>query len=83
MSTMATPSPDRPDWKALYRAAIVETDKNALPQRVSAAEKAVVARSREIFYGYGSQDEKESLDDALYALHALRSAWHNSSLNEL
>jgi hypothetical protein len=65
-------------WKTLYRAAILETNKGLLPQRVSEAEEAVKARGREIFYGNGTAEEEEALDDALYALHAFRTAWQRS-----
>ena len=44
-------------WKTLYRAAILETNKGLLPQRVSEAEEAVKARGREIFYGDGTPEE--------------------------
>ncbi len=75
---MATASPLQPkptDWKSLYRAAILETNQSAVPQRVSEAEEAVLARGREIFYGHGSPEEEEALEDALYALRAYRTAW--------
>jgi hypothetical protein len=62
----------------LYRAAILETNKSVLPQRVSVAEEAVRARGREIFYGEGTADEKEALEDALYALRAFRTAWQHT-----
>ena len=61
-------------WKTLYRAAILETNKGLLPQRVSEAEEAVKARGKEIFYGNGTPGEYEALDDALYVLHAFRTA---------
>lgn len=64
-----------PDWKTLYRAAILETDKSAVPKRVLAAEEAVTARAREVFYGNGDPDEQEELADALYALLAFKTAW--------
>lgn len=63
------------DWKSLYRAAILDPDSQALPQRVSEAEDAVIARGREIFYGNGDPEEVEELEDALYALRAFRTAW--------
>ena len=66
------------NWRVLYTAAILETDKGVLPQRVSEAEAAVRARRREIFYADGSPEEKEALEDALYALHAFRTAWQHS-----
>ena len=65
-------------WKTLYKAAILETNKRVLPQRVSEAEEAVRARGREIFYGGGSSEEKEALEDALYALRAFRTAWQHT-----
>jgi hypothetical protein len=70
------PSPlviDR-NWRALYRAAIFETNRNAIPKRVSEAEKAVLLRGRELFSHVGTLEEKEALEDALYALRAFRSA---------
>jgi hypothetical protein len=69
-------------WKTLYQAAILETNKGLLPQRVFEAEEAVKARGREIFYGDGTPEEKEAevLEDALYALRAFRTAWqHNET----
>lgn len=76
--TTAFPSLKRIDWRPLYRAAILETNKRVLPQRVSEAEAAVIARRREIFYAYGSPEEKEALEDALYALRAFTTAWQHS-----
>ncbi len=77
MNTAVPPCLNRPDWRTLYRAAILETDKGILPQRVSEAEEAVIQRGREIFYDYGTPEEveKDGLEDALYALRAFRSAW--------
>jgi predicted RNA methylase len=65
-------------WKTLYTTAILETDKRLLPQRVLEAEEAVRARGREIFYGNGTSEEKEALEDALYALHAFTTASRHS-----
>ena len=76
MTTAFPPCLNR--WKTLYRAAILETNKGLLPQRVSEAEKAVRARGREIFYGNGTSEEKEALEDALYALRAFRTAWQHT-----
>ena len=65
-------------WKTLYRAAILETNKSVLPQRISDAEEAILAREREIFYGDGSPEEKEALEDVLYVLRAFRTAWQHT-----
>jgi hypothetical protein len=56
----------------------METNRRLLPQRVAEAEEAVKARGREIFYGNGTSEEEEALDDALYALRAFRTAWQHS-----
>jgi hypothetical protein len=74
MTTAFPPCLNR-NWKILYRAAILESDRRVLLQRVSEAEEAVRARGREIFYSDGTADEEEALEDALYALHAFRNAW--------
>lgn len=63
-----------PDWRALYRSAILETNKEVLSQRVVEAEAAVIARAREIFYADGTAEEKEALEDALYALYAFKTS---------
>jgi hypothetical protein len=78
MKTVVPPPLSHTDWRTLYRAAILETNKGVLPKRVSEAEKAVLAREREVFYGHASVEEKEALEDALYALRAFRTAWQHS-----
>jgi hypothetical protein len=72
------PCPEHKEWRTLYREAILETDRSVIPQRVSLAEEAVLARGREVFYGHGSLEEKEALEDALYALRAFRTACQHS-----
>lgn len=62
-------------WKTLYRAAIYETNRREIPNRVSMAEKAVVARARDLCWDGGTLEEKEALEDALYALRAYKSSW--------
>jgi hypothetical protein len=78
MSLSPSRHPGHGDWKSLYRAAILETNKNALKRKVSEAEQAVLARGRELFYTGGTREEQESLEDALYALRAFRSSWEHS-----
>jgi hypothetical protein len=65
------------NWKVLYRAAILERNKSFVPQRVSIAEDAVIARGRELFYQAGTSEERDDLEDALYALRAFRTAWEH------
>lgn len=72
------PFADHGDWKSLYRAAILGTNQKIVAQKVSAAESAVLARERELFYDGGTREEQESLEDALYALRAFRTAWEHA-----
>ena len=74
MTSAAFRLPQQTNWKILYTAAILETNKRVVPQRVSEAEEAVIARGRELFYGNGDPEEEEALDDALYALRAFKTA---------
>jgi hypothetical protein len=62
------------DWKSLYVAALLEGDVNRIPSLIENAERAIVGRARELFSAAGDNiQEEEALDDALYALHALKS----------
>jgi hypothetical protein len=67
-------------WHDLYTAALFETDRNRIPTRIAAAEKAIIARSRELFSaGSDTIEEDQALDDALYALKALQNCFEVSS----
>ena len=76
--TSVSSAPDYTDWKTLHRAATLETNKNVIQQKVSEAEEAVLARQRELFHTDGTREEQESLEDALYVLHAYRSDWEHT-----
>lgn len=78
MKTAFSPRPTHTDWKTLYRAAILETNRTVIPRRVTEAEAAVVARARELFYSPVTAEENEALEDALYALRAFRTAWEHT-----
>jgi len=61
-------------WKDLYVAALLEGDAARVPVLIANAERAIVERARELFSAAGDHvQEEEALDDALYALHALKS----------
>jgi len=61
-----------PNWRGLYVAALLETDKQRMAQRIADAEKALVVRARELFHTTGDNlEEGAAIDDALFALHAL------------
>lgn len=71
--TSQTPQMLLHGWRELYSAALFETDKNRIPNRIAEAEKAIVARARELFSaGADTIEEDQALDDALYALRALQ-----------
>lgn len=78
MTSAFPPRPPRSEWRSLYRAAILETNHNVISERLSRAESAVLARGREIFYGDASSEEREDLEEALYALRAFRTALEHS-----
>lgn len=62
------------NWRKLYRAALFETDRQELPSRIAEAERALILRARELFATSGNNSEEgQAIDDALYALRALRS----------
>jgi hypothetical protein len=72
MTTAAQPAFQT--WRELYCAALFETDTDRIPSRIKDAEKAIVARARELFAaGIDTIEEDEALDNALYALRALQS----------
>jgi hypothetical protein len=61
------------EWKDLYVAALLEGDKDKIPFLIGQAERAIVERARELFHTQGDHiQEEEGLEDALYALHALK-----------
>ena len=74
MSTGICKSPNSRYWRALYNAALAEIGMSTLPERIVEAEKAVVLRARELFQAADDNgEEKEALEDAMYALRALGS----------
>jgi len=74
MNNRSSPLPLARDWKVLYNAAIHERNRNLVPQKVAAAENAMLKRGRELLNAR-KIDELEVLDECLYALKAYRSAW--------
>ena len=60
-------------WRELYWAALFETDKQKVPSCIATAELAMSLRARELFAApEGGDEERDVLQDALYALRALR-----------
>lgn len=60
-------------WRILYEAALFETDREKMPRRIAKAERAILTRVKELFFDHTDHIEKDQvLDDALYAMRALR-----------
>ena len=61
------------NWHRLYEAALHETDRQKLPTRIAEAEKALRRTAHDLSETPGDKvEEAEAVDDALYALRALR-----------
>lgn len=61
------------ECRTLYPAALFEADLDKIPRRIDLAEKAILARVKELFSAKNDHiDEDLVLDDALHALRALR-----------
>jgi hypothetical protein len=66
-------TPDLRGWKDLYVAALMESDRERMPSLIADAELAIVERARSLFKSSGDHiQEVHAMDDALYALHALK-----------
>jgi hypothetical protein len=64
-------------WRDLYLTALMEVDKDKTAAHIATAEHAILTRARELFKAPGDNiQEEEALDDALYALHALKNCLH-------
>jgi hypothetical protein len=60
------------DWEKLYRAAILESDRSRLPQRIGHAEAAMLQRSRTLAKPPGNnQREQDAIARALHILSLL------------
>lgn len=67
-------------WHTLYHAALFETDRNKVLLRIEEAERAILSRIRELFVTTADHIEEDVvLDDALYALRALRNCVHSEA----
>jgi hypothetical protein len=80
MNTPDSKSPDSANWRDLYKAAILELDPSKMFERIAEAEKALRQRAKELFQIPGDNiEEEQALDDAMYALHALKNTGKRSS----
>jgi hypothetical protein len=80
MSSHPLLSTSRILWRELYKTALFEPDPGKLLEDVMRAESAIVVRARQLFGQPGDHIEEEhDLDDAMYALQALRSCVQSRS----
>jgi uncharacterized protein YktB (UPF0637 family) len=80
MSTVTPYNSPQLAWHSLYQAALFETDRNKVPRLIEEAEKAILARIKELFVSSADHIEEDVvLDDALYALRALRNCIHSEA----
>jgi hypothetical protein len=61
------------NWRALYKAAVLETDSVKLELRVKAVEDAI--RARQSLNGQVSNDERAEMQEALDSLGVLKLEW--------
>jgi hypothetical protein len=74
-------APER-SWQTLYRIALFETDRVKAAAYIEEAERAAIARAQDLFYRRTDTiQERDALEDALYALRALKSSlsWESVS----
>ena len=65
-------SPICKDWKEIYKAALLEDDSSKIPQRIAEAERALAARSGELFGASDEQiREQRAMENARYFLGVL------------
>ena len=69
-----SPSPEiiYPEWQNEYQAALVELDREKLPERVAAAETSIYKRLQAISQSVDHRAEYQAIEDALGALHVLK-----------
>ena len=72
-------NPTPKDWRLLYRASFLETNRFKKSKRISDTEVAIVERRRELFRETGADvdAEREAMDEAMYALRAWKSGIEN------
>lgn len=61
-----------PEWQRFCHEALVELDKDKLPERVAAAEAAIGSRLQAMETGDDSLKERHAIEDALAMLRVLK-----------
>ena len=67
-------------WHEVYKAALLETDKSKMEERIRAAQGGLYARKHEFELDHGgTREENQAVEDAMRALSILRdeaAAWN-------
>ena len=75
MSSRIFSAPENLDWKKAYMTAVLEKDRNRLPDLIQEAMEKLSDRLRELWaIGPVPSEEIEAIHDAFYLLQALRSS---------
>jgi hypothetical protein len=61
-----------PEWQPQYQTALLETDREKLPERVAAAETAIYQRLQAISQSSAYQAERQAIQDAVASLRVLK-----------
>jgi hypothetical protein len=61
-----------PHWQNEYQAALVELDREKLPERIAAAETSIYKRLQQISQGSDDQAERQAIEDAMAGLRFLK-----------
>lgn len=73
MQRASSSSDRKPEWEKLYRAAVLESDRSKLAQRIEAAQAAILSRARRLAKTPASHEkEHEAISRALHILSLLR-----------
>ena len=75
MAHQPAPNRYRYPWHALYLAALLETDKALLADRIKVAEEELIARESVLTTNMWDAVELSAIEDALHALEVLRRNW--------
>jgi hypothetical protein len=70
------------EWRVLYRAVLFDSTRSyTVAKRLTDAEEAIVRRTLELSHESGAdvEAERDAMDDAMYALRALRVTMEESN----
>lgn len=76
MENAGSQNPHPRHWRVLYRSAVLETNNSQMAKRLSEAREAIAKHMRELFRETGADvdGQREAMNDAMYALEAIRVA---------